>query len=175
MTNGSQNISNGSDYNKQYKDCIFIGSQTSQAKDTETIMALIIYISTNAELQDDNIESIMPDPDKKIFKRFSKYCDEIKSEIVDSAFYANAQKEAENVIGLDKISISKITAYLKRESRRMLRENNNNPMTALDKLTDFFEEILKKEKDNQFDRSAIRYYLIGEIPKCNVFPNPNNN
>jgi hypothetical protein len=150
---------------------IINGNQMSQAQDTETIMALITHISSNAELKDGDLESIMPDPEEKIFNRFSEYCDEIKNEVIESAFYATAQKEAERVIGLDKISIGKITAYLKRESRRMLRENNGNPMTALDKLTDFFEEILKKKKDSHFERNAIRYYLIGEIPKCNIFPN----
>lgn len=170
MTNESQNIGDGSNHNKQYKNCNFIGDQSSPAKDTETIMALIIYISTNTELKDGDLESLMPDPDKKL-ERFANYCEEIKNAIVDASFYATAQKEAENAIGLDKISIGKITAYLKYESRRMLRENDNDPMKALDKLTDFFEEILKKEKDSCFDRSAIRYYLIGEIPKCNVFPN----
>ena len=171
MTNKSQSIGDGSNHNKQYMGCIFNGAQTSQAKDTETIMALITYISTNTELKNEDLESIMPDPEEKIFKRFSEYCDVIKSEIVESAMYATAQKEAENAMGLDKITIGKITAYLKRESRRMLRENNNDPMRSLDKLTDYFEEILKQEKDSCFERNAIRYYLIGEIPKCNVFPN----
>lgn len=155
-----------------YKDCTIIESTTvSQAKDTETIMSLITYISQNAELQDGDLDSAMPDPENKIFLRFATYCSEIKNEIVESFFYAKAQTDAEDVIGLDKITVGKITAYLKRESRRMLRENNNDPMRALDKLTDFFEEILKKEKDSFFERNAIRYYLIGEIPKCNVFPN----
>lgn len=169
--NQSQNIGNNSSGNKQYKGCTFVGDQVYQAKDTKTIMRLITHISLNAELEDGDLESVMPDPEQKIFTRFSEYCGEIKNEIVESSFYATAQKQAEEAIGIDKITVGKVTAYLKRESRRMLRENSNDPMRALDKLTDFFEEILKKEKDSLFERNAIRYYLIGEIPKCNVFPN----
>lgn len=107
-------------------------------------------------MQEGDLDDVMPDPDEKIYHRFVNYCTEIKNEIVESAIYANAQKEAEQAVGLDKIKIGKIIAYLKRESRRMLRENNNNPMTALDKLTDYFENILKSIKDNHFDRNANR-------------------
>lgn len=149
----------------------YFKNNVSQAKDAGTIMSLIIYISQNTELHEGDLDSVMPDSEAKIFRRFSAYCKEIKNEIIESSFYANAQRDAEQVIGLDKITIGKVTAYLKRESRRMLRENDNNPMQALDKLTDFFEEALKVQKDSIFDRNAIRYYLIGEIPKCNVFPN----
>ncbi|NQU87741.1 MAG: hypothetical protein HQ541_18475 [Mariniphaga sp.] len=143
-----------------------------QPREVETIIDLIIYISNNTELQKGDLEDVMPDPEKKIYRRFTKYCKEINSEIVNSAMYAIAQKEAKKVVGLDKIRVGKITAYLKRESRRMLRENDNNPITALDKLTDHFADILK-QGEKEYDRNAIRYYLIGEIPKCNVFPNEN--
>lgn len=165
---GGTNLNAGRD---AFNGCTIIGNAVSQAKDTETIMSLITYISQNAVLQDGDLDSIMPDPDEKIFHRFADYCLEIKNEIVASTFYAVAQREAEEAIGIDKITVGKITAYLKRESRRMLRENGDDPMKALDKLTDYFEEILKAEKDSVFERNAIRYYLIGEIPKCNVFPN----
>jgi len=33
-------------------------------------------------------------------------------------------------------------------------------MTALDSLTDYFEKILEKQDNSNFDRNAIRYYLI---------------
>lgn len=173
-TNGvnQQAQTGGFNQNTQQGDIINrFGNIVSQGKDTETIMSLIAYISQNAELQNGDLNSIMPDPEEKIFRRFSNYCTEIKHEIVESSFYAIAQREAEEVMGLDAITIGKVTAYLKRESRRMLRENNNDPMCAIDKLTDFLEEILKSEKDSCFERNAIRYYLISEIPKCNVFPN----
>jgi len=143
----------------------------SQWMDTKTIIAIISYISINAELHEWDLDSVMPDPEEKIFNRFSKYCEEIKNEIIEASSYAIAQQSAEEVIGLDVITVWKITAYLKRESRRKLRESSNDPMTALDSLTDYFEKILEKQDNSNFDRNAIRYYLIWEIIKCNVFPN----
>ena len=143
----------------------------SQPTEVETIMDLICYMSDNAELLPDGFKNIMPDPDKKL-ERFADYCIQIKNEIINSAMYVVAQKEAEKVVGLDKIRVEKKVIFLKQISRRFLRENNNDPIVSLDKLTDYLEDKLKKANKN-FDHSAIRYYLITEIPKCNVFPNEN--
>jgi len=147
----------------------FINTST-QSTEIETIMDLICYITDNSELSEDHLNT-MPDPDKKL-ERFSEYCDEIKSEIVSSSMYANAQKIAEQTIGLDTIRVRKKVLFLKQISRRFLRDNKDNPMVSLDQLTDYFENKLSESAKN-FDRSAIRYYLIAEIPKCNIFPNTN--
>lgn len=141
----------------------------STSDEVETIMDLICYIGDNAELVNSEDLNELPDPDKKL-ERFSQHCEEIKSEISNSAMYAVAQREAERAMGVDKISISKKVIYLKNISRRFLRENNNNPMISLDKMTDFFKVELSKN-GKKYCHSAIRYYLISEIPKCNVFPN----
>lgn len=144
----------------------------SKPEEVETIMNLICYISENAELLESSELNDMPDPDKKL-KRFANYCNQIKKEIVDGAvMYAVALQEAENAIGSDKISTGKKVLYLKAMSRRFLRENNDDPMVSLDKMTDFFNEEISKS-GRKYDHSAIRYYLISEIPKCNVFPNEN--
>ena len=66
--------------------------------------------------------------------------------------------------------IGKIVGFLKQISLRFLSENDNNPMLALNKLTDYFETALK-QSTKHYDHNAIRYYLIAEIPRCNVFPN----
>lgn len=127
-------------------------------------------MSENAELTEDGIQNIMPDPDKKIEQRFAEYCQRIKNEILDSSMYAKAQKEAESAIGLDRITVQKKVSFLKAKSRFFLRENNNNPVLALDRMTDYLESELKAS-DRNYNYVAIRYYLISEIPKCNIFPN----
>lgn len=146
-----------------------IPAQGSIATEVETIMDLICYISDNNELTKEGFKNSIPDPDKKL-ERFSDYCIQLKREIVNSWMYSTAQKEAENVIGLDKIMIGKIVGFLEEISLRFLGENGGDPMLALNKLTDYFEDALKKA-NKHYDHNAIRYYLIAEIPKCNVFPN----
>lgn len=142
---------------------------SSIPNEVETIMDLICYISDNNELTPEGFKNSIPDPEKKL-ERFSEYCVQLEREIVNSWMYSTAQKEAENVIGLDKIMIGKIVGFLKQISLRFLSENNNNPMLSLNKLTDYFE-IALKQATKHYDHNAIRYYLIAEIPKCNVFPN----
>lgn len=139
--------------------------------EVETIIDLISYISQFSELENSDFENLFPDPDKKIYQRFAKYCVEIENEIKNYAFYSKAYKEAQEVIGQDSIRIAKTRGYLKRISRKMLRENNGNPINALESLTKHFENILINQNKKKYDYNAIRYYLIGEIPKCNVFPN----
>lgn len=141
----------------------------TSSDEVETIMDLVCYIGDNTELLDNVDLNELPDPDKKL-ERFAEYCEEIKMEISNSAMYAVAQREAERAIGLDKISVGKKVIFLKSTSRRFLRENDNNPMVSLDKMTDYFDGELSKN-GKKYCNSAIRYYLISEIPKCNVFPN----
>ena len=142
---------------------------SSNPNEVETIMDLICYISDNNELNPEGFKNTLPDPEKKL-DRFSEYCVQLEREIVNSWMYSTAQKEAENAVGLDKIMIGKIVGFLKQISLRFLSENDNNPMLALNKLTDYFETALK-QSTKHYDHNAIRYYLIAEIPRCNVFPN----
>ena len=60
--------------------------------------------------------------------------------------------------------------YLQDISIEILEEAKNNPVEALNKLVEFFEERLS-ENGKQYDRAAIKFYLVNETIKCNVFPN----
>lgn len=140
------------------------------AKEVETIMDLIEYLSnhsepTNQKTNDD------PDPERKIYKRFSDYSPFLISQIEEFIpQYANARKEAIDKIGLDTIKAKRIAMYLKVKSDAVLLQNNGNPQLAVASLTDYFERNLS-EKGKTYDYNAIRYYLIQEIINCNVFPN----
>jgi len=141
-----------------------------RSNEVETIIDLIEYISANNELTEGDFENSLPDPDRKIYNRFKEYCKSIENEIKEYALYANAIFEAETTMGLDTITVAKIRGFLKCKSKRFLRECSDNPMNALDALSDYLDNELKVSNKN-YDHNAIRYYLISEIPKCNVFPN----
>lgn len=139
------------------------------AKEVETIIDLIEFLSANVTNIDDPIEE--PDPEKKIYKRFSAHTDFLINQIKEYIpMYANARKEAVDKIGLDALRIKYITLYLKAKSDSMLTEANGNPEVALNNLVGFFEEQLSKT-GKKYDYNAIRYFLIQEIINCNVFPN----
>ena len=55
-------------------------------------------------------------------------------------------------------------------SVQFLDKNENDPLKALNALVEYFQEKLSKNR-KKYDRSAIRFYLVNELIKCNVFPN----
>lgn len=145
------------------------------SKEVKTIMDLIEYLSMEENQIVESISPEMePDPDKKINSRFSEHSKFLINEYKENAvFYANALKEAKSIIGFDNPRVKLIQLYLKRISNRFLMDNANNPRASLDKLGDYFENALSNN-GKEFHAQAIRFYLIDELIKCNVFPNEEN-
>ena len=65
----------------------------------------------------------------------------------------------------------KISAYLKKISRRKLIEYDGDLMLAYDSLVNMLEDKLKNYSNINFDKNAIEYFIIKNIVDCNVFPN----
>jgi hypothetical protein len=59
---------------------------------------------------------------------------------------------------------------LKDESDIILTKENNNPKLALHSLVELFYGKLSSNGVT-FDKQAIKFYLLDELIKCNVFPN----
>ncbi|SFB61736.1 hypothetical protein SAMN03159496_05889 [Rhizobium sp. NFR07] len=55
-------------------------------------------------------------------------------------------------------------------SDRLLNECGGNPKAALDLMV---KKVVRRlgTSDIAFDEGAVRYYLIGQLIACNVFPN----
>lgn len=145
-------------------------SDRTVSEEVKIFMDLISYISKNKIVEEKDFNNIIPDPENKIYKRFAKYCDILKAEISNGPIFSKAIKDAENAIGLDTLKTAMIVAELRNRSSRFLFENDNNPITALNKLTDYYEEKISLAK-GKFSSNAIRYYLIYQVTRCNVFPN----
>lgn len=142
----------------------------TESTEVETIMALIDYLSKdeNRTLTD---KSENVDPDKKINKRFSSHSKFIIEQYQTLfSVYNLALIEARKTI--DAVEAIIISSYLKDESDVFLTENNNNPKLALNKLSNFFYEKLSTNGFIKFNKQAIKFYLLDELIRCNVFPNP---
>jgi hypothetical protein len=157
-----------------------IGLPTREIKATlsnqvQTIIQLIEYLSKEENQKPVEVPSEKePDPNKKINSRFSEHSNFLINEYKNNAlFYAGSLKEAKSVLGLDSVKAAKIQSYLKDISNRFLWENGNNPRLALGKLADYFEKAIS-ENGKGYDPPAIKFYLIDELIKCNVFPNEEN-
>ncbi len=142
----------------------------SQANEIETIIDLIEYLSSNKEMPKKNITTIT-DPNDKINRRFKKYADFLKKLYADLVgLYGNAVAEAHKAISLDDVKNMVIRLYLRDISNRYLEETGGNPKLALENLTQNFEDQLSNS-GKKYDKMAIKFYLISETIKCNVFPN----
>ncbi len=141
-----------------------------ESNQVETIMKMIEYLTANSDAE--NSSEKEPDPDKKIFKRFADYSDYLTGRYRELApFYYEPLTIAAKAIGLDAVKVKKIQLYLKRESNQYLNEKEGNPQKALHSMALFFNDKLS-EANFEFDELAAEFYLIDELIKCNVFPNP---
>jgi len=135
----------------------------------ETIIEIVHFLS-NSDIISDEIESIV-DPEDKINRRFSKYANYIKDEYKDLfVAYGNSLTIAYNNIISDEIRRKKHNRFLKTMSVDALDECENNPKKALDKLVVDLNALISSGGKN-YDKNAIRFYLVDQTIKCNVFPN----
>lgn len=140
----------------------------TECSEVETIMTLIEYLSKddnrNLSYENDNV-----DPEFKIYKRFFEHSEFITDQYKELlSIYQIPLFEASK--GIDSVTSLKISNYLKDESDIILTKENNNPKLALHSLVELFYRKLSSN-GVRFDKQAIKFYLLDELIKCNVFPN----
>ncbi|MDQ1351958.1 MAG: hypothetical protein QG657_2264 [Acidobacteriota bacterium] len=146
--------------------------QVSESNEVETIMRLIEFLSNYENKNIDSKPEEEPDPEKKIYKRFSDHSTFLESLYRERVpIYGEALDIAVKTMGLHLGKIIKIRSYLKEKSDETLTECDDNPKMALDALSDYFELKISSQ-GIKYDHGAIKFYLIDELIKCNVFPNP---
>ncbi|MFS9382267.1 SMEK domain-containing protein [Citrobacter sp. ANG330] len=157
--------------------CDYLSSQifdtpTQKApKEVTTILEMIKILSTDEHPLSGNGFQEEPDPNGKINKRFSAYADYLMGVYVPlMTTYAGILNEISDSSDSGVINISKLSAYLKRASNTALDECDGDPVNALNKMTDYYASRLLSNGID-YDDSAIQYYLIDNMIRCNVFPN----
>lgn len=139
----------------------------TECSEVETIMELINYLSLNKNrvIKDKDVNV---DPKNKIENRFSDHSDYLKKQYSELyAKYNGALVEATSKI--DGVEAEIISDFLKDESDIILTKENNNPKLALHSLVELFNNKLSSN-GVKFDKQAIKFYLLEELIKCNVFP-----
>lgn len=140
----------------------------TECSEVETIMELINYLSLNKNRVIID-KSINVDPKNKIENRFSEHSDYLKQQYSELyAKYNGALVEATSKI--DGVEAEIISDFLKDESDIILTKEKNNPKLALHSLVELFYGKLSSNGVT-FDKQAIKFYLLDELIKCNVFPN----
>lgn len=145
----------------------------TETTEVETIMSLIEFLSKDANNQDSEEKTGQVDPERK-FHRFEEHKAVLERDYLELyAIYFSILGIAKEKVGLDGVRAKKIASFLKNKSDIVLNECNNNPRTAIEQLTDFFELKLTNQGFT-CDQSAIRFYILDELINCNVFPNQIN-
>lgn len=140
----------------------------TECSEVETIMELINYLSLNKNRVIID-KTVNVDPKNKIENRFSEHSDYLKQQYSDLyAKYNGALVEATSEI--DGVEAEIISDFLRDESDFILTKEDNNPKIALYALVELFYGKLSSN-GVKFDKQAIKFYLLDELIKCNVFPN----
>ncbi len=146
----------------------------TESTEVETIMSLIEFLSRDENTQNEEDKPSETDPERK-FHRFEEHKQFLTDQYTEMlAIYNGALIIAKENVGIDSVRAKKISIFLKNKSDLVLNECNNNPRLAIEKLADFFEGKLSNQ-GFVFDIPAIHFYLLDELIRCNVFPNPVNN
>lgn len=143
--------------------------RTTNASEVDTIIDLIEYITKNRELKK-KLDTVV-DPEYKIQKRFKEFAERLIDDYTSLyTIYGDALEMVHTILEIDEALDIITIMYLQDISIKILDETKNNPVEALNKLVEFFEERLSKN-GKRYDRASIKFYLINETIKCNVFPN----
>lgn len=142
--------------------------QKTECSEVETIMELINYLSLNKNRRIID-RTVNVDPTNKIENRFSEHSEYLKQQYAGlCSKYNSALVEATSKI--DSVEAEIIADFLRDESDIILTKENNNAKLALHSLVELFYDKLS-ENGLIFNKQAIKFYLLDELIKCNVFPN----
>ena len=162
-------IKNVSDYLSEELYNKYYSVRETQAREVDTIIDLIEYISQHRKVNKDRETTV--DPEYKIYKRFKNFADKLITEYTTLyTIYGEALNIVNETLGIDEAQDIIIMFYLQDISVQFLEEEHDNPIAALNKLVTYFEEKLSIN-GKKYDRSAIKFYLVNEMIKCRVFPN----
>ena len=141
------------------------------AKEVATFLAMIELLSDDTHPLAGKGFIEEPDPEGKIEKRFASHADYLKAAYIDDfEVYGNVLKTVLDGSDLGTVRVRKIGLYLKRYSDHVLSDCQGNPKLALEIMTSEFATKLAKQ-GVEYDESAVSFYLIDHLIRCNVFPN----
>ena len=150
---------------------VIFESPSTLPKEIRTFQALITLLSdeNHPEVGIGFIEE--PDPKGKIEVRFAEYTDFLKDEFKELyTEYGGVLSDVFTHENLGQVKLRRLRLHLKVYSDQVLTECEGNAKKALEILVKSFGERLSSY-GVEFDTSAIRFFLISELTKCNVFPN----
>lgn len=112
-----------------------------------------------------------PDPKGKIEERFANHSDYLKAAFLQLfEEYGKVLKAVRKNSNLGQTRLRRLSMHLKIHSDEVLTEHSGDAEKALSALTNEMENMLSQSGGN-FDKLAIKFFLLDELIRCNIFPN----
>lgn len=132
-----------------------------------TIQAVIGFISEQPLIVNtDDAFLEKPYPEKKLRVRFQDYYEIVKEQFAELYAVYNQLLQQAKADHIDDGNSGKIKAYLRRQSRDILIDNDYNARAALEKVI----QDIKDNLDVEIFDGALRFYILSELMECDIFP-----
>jgi hypothetical protein len=155
----------------------FLGAQLGTSyvdavpKEIETFIRLMELLSDDAVEEAPNSFIENPDPENKITKRFADHAPFLKRMFTEfHGIYGATYDKILTSANLGHVRIRRLGLYLKYKSDNVLSKTDGDPQEALEIIVKEFSARLALA-GVAFDESAIRFFLVEQLIRCNVFPN----
>jgi hypothetical protein len=155
----------------------YIGELASKATiEIETLTKVITYLTSRVEHSDVRLDfETEPGFKKKVTERFATYEGQIRKEYgLLLPDYINKYESAWENANSSEERRDEIDSLLSLKSLRILEENKNDPIKAIDQLVAWLKkEIGNNHNGNKggYSENAIRFFIYKEFARCYVFPN----
>jgi hypothetical protein len=111
-----------------------------------------------------------PDPTGKVYRRFANEAAFLTDSYVRLfPYFGQLMVEVRDRSELPSTSIELMQFHLQEESDRVLTECDGDPKLALQKLQDHYGSLLR-ERGIAHNTQAVRFFLVDQLTRCNVFP-----
>lgn len=137
-----------------------------------TLFALMEILSDETHELAGKGHTADPDPENKVEKRFSEHADFLKSEYTNYYVeYGAVLEVAYTGIDLGSAKMRRLGLHLGTKSNELLAASGNDPSLALTNLVEHYLKLLQVH-GKASDGGAVRFFLLDQMIKCHVFPNP---
>lgn len=151
---------------------IIVEANKSPVKEVATFIDLMEILSDETHAEAGKGVLREPDPNGKIEGRFSDHSDYLLQEY--GTYYSEFGSVLAATVKQEDLGaprLRRLGLHLGTKSNQILNQCGGDPSIALDKLVEFYVETLQTHGKNS-DEGAIRFFMLDQMIKCHVFPNP---
>jgi len=151
---------------------IKVVSSNIPQKEVATFIDLMLILSNESHEEAGKGILTEPDPAGKIETRFSQHAEYLLDQYaLHYSEYGSVLAETLKDGDLGSARMRRLGLHLSSKSDKILSESDGDPKQALERLVGFYLSSLQSFGKNS-DEGAVRFFMLDQMIKCHVFPNP---